>query len=119
MLQKIWHFLENLIPPHDVIDNVAEGSKIRAKRLRKLLQSCPICQSGFADHQYSQFAMTINAEENAESYYAFLKAADNREWQELCSFQEFQGDRDAIIATALRCPGKGLAFILEDDPWAL
>jgi len=102
-----------------VIDLVVRGSEIHAEHLRELLGNCPICHADFTGHRYAQFAMTINADDQFERVSGFLKAADERRWEELCAFQEFQGDRDTIIATALRCAGRRMALILEHDPYSL
>ncbi len=118
MFKKLLHFLCNFdVARGELIDDVESGRAIHAGQLRDLLGTCPICHSDFTYHWYAQFAMTINDRDHYERVSDFIKAAEEHRWEALLTFSEFQGDRDTIIATALRCPGRRMALILEHDPW--
>jgi hypothetical protein len=97
-----------------------EGTQVEditASELRRMLQRCPVCGGGFENHDYAHFAVTILVEEKRGRVKEFFEACEERQWEEAQRFQEFDPQRDAIVAYALRCATNRLAFVMERSPF--
>ena len=95
----------------------AQRNDITAKELRRMLRQCPICGAGFENHYYVVFAVTALDEENRGQIMEFFEACNDHLWEKAQMFQDFDPDRDAIVAYALRCQTGALALVTERSPF--
>ncbi len=56
------------------------------------------------------------AEERNGRVKEFLRACEEREWETVQGFQEFDARRDAMVAYAMRCASGRLVALLERSP---
>lgn len=89
---------------------------ITGRELCRMLQRCPVCDGEFLEHYYSHFAVTVLGPETRGRVREFFEAGEEQTWEELRKFQEFDKQRDAVVAYALRCSRGGWAVVLERSP---
>lgn len=98
-------------------DLVTEGRKILARYLRTTLGRCPACGADFADHLFTQFAITVYTVETQRRAEDFLLAVRERRWRDVLKFKEFENVSDALVARAIRCPGRQIVVLVMLDPY--
>src|SRR5438034_596383 len=69
--------------------DIASGEKIIAAKLKRLLDDCPICKSGFAAHRYARFATTVLTRENESRARDFQSSMREHRWTDAIKFSEF------------------------------
>lgn len=94
-----------------------ETEDITARELCRMMGRCPVCHGGFARHLYAHFAVTVFGEERKGSVREFFNACEDRDWEEVRRFQEFDAKRDAVVAYALKCRTGGMAMVFERSPF--
>ncbi|MGE0127270.1 MAG: hypothetical protein AB7U82_04105 [Blastocatellales bacterium] len=113
-IKRWWNSVSGRLAP------LAEGGKqaedTTANELRRMLQRCPVCGGGFENHDYTHFAVTVFVEEKRGRVKEFFEACEERRWEAVLQFQEFDPKRDAIVAYALRCAASRLALVIERNP---
>lgn len=89
-----------------------------ARELRRMLDNCPICDSGFGGHFYALFATTVmdkQAQEGSRTF-EFLKTLKEHRWREALRFQDWEDSRDDAEAYAVRCHTGRLGLLLVSSP---
>jgi hypothetical protein len=94
-----------------------EKEDITARELCRMMGRCPVCRGGFARHLYAHFAVTVFGEELKSRVREFFNACEDRDWEEVRRFQEFDSKRDAVVAYALKCRNGGMAMVFERSPF--
>ncbi|MDQ3009898.1 MAG: hypothetical protein M3X11_04250, partial [Acidobacteriota bacterium] len=61
---------------------------VTARELCRMLQRCPLCGTGFEEHQYAHFAVTVFTEDRNGRAKEFLRAVEDHHWQAVQQFQE-------------------------------
>lgn len=75
--------------------------------LREMIPACPACDSALDGHAYSQVAEAGNEQDIRH----LLDALERKDWRELVGIHSFEGMKNAVIVTAIRCP-KGTGSVL-------
>lgn len=98
-------------------DDVTRGLKLVAGYLRSGLGRCPACGGDFTDHSFVRFAMTLYVIENERRCNDFLAALREQRWRDALQFREFDPLNDALVAHAVRCPGRRLVWVVMHEPY--
>lgn len=90
---------------------------VTARELCRMLQRCPVCGGEFTEHTYAHFAVTVFGDDVAARVKEFLAICEEHRWEEVQRFQEFDANRDALVAYAMRCSSGRLAALIERSPY--
>jgi hypothetical protein len=90
---------------------------VTAVELRRMMKRCPVCAGDFDEHSYAHFAVTVLAEQEVRRAMRFIEACEDHRWEEARRFQDFEADRDALVAYAMRCNTGRLTLLLERCPF--
>ena len=90
---------------------------VTAVELCRMLKRCPVCAGDFDEHAYAHFAVTVLADQQKHRAMNFIEACEEHRWEEARRFQEFEKDRDALVAYAVRCNTGRLTLLLERSPF--
>jgi len=98
----------------------ADGSSecVEARELRRILDSCPICNGGFRDHTYSKLA-TVVMNERADGVGRlahFLRCMRDCRWHDVLGFRQRIASTDTIIAFAFRCNKGRVGIVIVFSP---
>jgi hypothetical protein len=77
-----------------------------------MLGVCHACGRALSEHHYQNLAEAGNESD----MLALLTAEANRDWKRIATISSFEGDKNAIILTAIRCPTKVGAIAVFLDP---
>ncbi|MCI0338536.1 MAG: hypothetical protein L0226_13250 [Acidobacteria bacterium] len=94
-----------------------ETVDVTSRELCRMLRQCPVCRGNFTQHFYALFAMTVIDDDCRKRVREFFDACDDRDWQGARMFQEFDADRDAVVAYVMRCETGRIALMLELSPY--
>jgi len=65
-----------------------------------MIPECPACGLALDGHAHCTLAEAGNKHDVEQLF----KAIERRDWNTLVSIQSFEGSKNAVIATAIRCP---------------
>ncbi|HEX8709960.1 MAG TPA: hypothetical protein VF723_17095 [Pyrinomonadaceae bacterium] len=97
----------------------AEGQRLVTENLRRMIGRCPVCDGELTGHSYAGFAVTVLAAENEQRVAALLAVLREHRWDEALGFREFEPLGDALVAQALRCAGRRIAWQAVREPYEL
>jgi hypothetical protein len=95
----------------------AAAEDLTGRELSRMLQRCPVCREDFAGHFYAHFAVTVLGEDRRGRVREFFDACEDRDWEGVRQFQEFDPRRDAVVAYAVRCRAGRIALAIERSPF--
>jgi hypothetical protein len=85
----------------------ADGSpeSVVARELRRILDGCPICDSGFRNHTYLKLASVVMNEKanDVERLTQLLQCIRDCRWHDVLDFRQSIASADTIVAFAFRC----------------
>jgi hypothetical protein len=79
---------------------------------------CLLCGEELTGHDITQIASVIVDATAFRSVLALDTAVRNREWREVTGFQEWRGDADEIVYSAIRCPWSLRFFLTRLESFA-
>jgi hypothetical protein len=87
------------------VDTEGPPEHVIARELRRILDGCPICDSGFRNHTYFELASVVmNEEPNGVGRLAqFLQCMRDCRWHEVLGFRQWIACADIIVVFAFRC----------------
>ena len=111
-IKRLWRGFSGLlavgVPPRE---------DVTARELCRMMRRCPVCAGDFDQHSYAHFAVTVLADQQKHRAMNFIEACEEHRWEEARRFQEFEKDRDALVAYAMRCHTGRLTLLLERSPF--
>ena len=90
-----------------------------ATKLRNLISECAICALNLEGHSYVELATTVIDVGLKDRMAEFLSRVRQHEWEKLTEFNDFQGDRDDLVAYAITGPHSDGMVIVIRDPFDL
>jgi len=109
MIRRTWRKLVDLLE----IKKPGRRSPYAAATLfkRNMLRVCPACKLSLESHAWATLAEAGNKEDMTR----LLELFRAREWANLRAIHSFEGTKNAIIASAIKCPtGRGYTFWYVD-----
>ncbi|MDX2031836.1 MAG: hypothetical protein SF339_14270 [Blastocatellia bacterium] len=100
-----------------LVADVEQRDDVTARELCRMMKRCPVCSGDFDDHAYAHFAVTVLNDQQRKRAMTFIDACEEHRWEEARRFQEFEKDRDALVAYAFRCHTGRLTLLLERSPF--
>jgi hypothetical protein len=100
-----------------LVADAAVREDVTARELCRMMKRCPVCAGDFDEHAYAHFAVTVLADQHKHRAMNFIDACEEHRWEEARRFQEFESDRDALVAYAVRCHTGRLTLLLERSPF--
>lgn len=83
------------------------------------MPSCPVCEQHFEGHQYKRLASNPLNKDKKERYLAMMKAVNSHAWEELNSFQDWEGTSANAEVYLFRCPDIRYNLAVIYTPYAL
>lgn len=76
---------------------------------------CPGCGGHLAGHSVKQIGITVARRETSDRVRAVIESFNSQAWEDVATYQEFEGAYNAIEVYAVRCPaGKNAAILLRN-----
>jgi hypothetical protein len=99
------------LPP--LIDERAAISNILCRELK----ICGVCKQGMSSsHRFAKVASVIAGVSEQPNISQLTDAIVHKDWQLLTSFNEWNGDRDNLVAYVIACPAGGGILAQIYDP---
>jgi hypothetical protein len=87
-------------------ESVKDPNRAVGQLLAKILESCPLCESGFSGHDFVLLATWVVRGEKDEELLRFFEAIKGHRWAKLREFQTWLATSDNVEAYAIRCSGR-------------
>ncbi len=105
-----------MLSGEEFIDSPEKGDAT-AKKLRRVLKSCPVCGEGFSQHSYALLATTVFGADQKLRVTAFFESLEEHRWSDLLKFRNWDALSNNVESYAIRCVTGRAAIVTLHSPY--
>lgn len=90
-----------------------------AGELRRMVPICSACNGNIESHKFAVIGATVIGHQEKPRVTQFFGHFKRHEWNKLHQFNDWQSDRDALVAYSIACPNGGGMVVAIRSPFEL